>query len=149
MSKRALFAALVVVALTAASVLFFGKAHARDIYTYDCETIEQRPTQITQYCADGGVYIYDITWDTWGYNGASGKGIYSENLCEPNCAEGTRVEAPVDIYLSGIDNIEGRKILRYLSANTRNGELLPSGDTYTNWDVAEFAVGMKEFENNG
>jgi len=149
MSKRALFAALTVVAITSASVFFFGKAHARDIYTYDCETIEQRPEQITRYCADGGVYIYDITWDSWGYNGASGKGIYSENLCEPNCAEGTREEIPVDIYLSGIEKIEGRKILRYLSANTRKGELLPNGDSYTNWDVAEFAVGMKDFEDNG
>ena len=149
MSRRALLAALVVIALTATSVYVFGKDHARDIYTYDCETIEQRPTQITQYCADGGVYIYDITWDSWGYNGANGKGIYSENLCEPNCAEGTREEIPVDIYLSGIETIEGRKILRYLSANTRNGEVLPSGNTYASWDVAEFAVGIKDFENNG
>ena len=149
MSKRALLAALMVIALTATSVYVFGKDHARDIYTYDCETIEQRPTQITQYCADGGVYIYDITWDSWGYNGANGKGIYSENLCEPNCAEGTREEIPVDIYLSGIETIEGRKILRYLSANTRNGEVLPSGNTYASWDVAEFAVGIKDFENNG
>ena len=142
MSKRALLAALMVIALTATSVYVFGKDHARDIYTYDCETIEQRPTQITQYCADGGVYIYDITWDSWGYNGANGKGIYSENLCEPNCAEGTREEIPVDIYLSGIETIEGRKILRYLSANTRNGEVLPSGNTYASWDVAEFAIGF-------
>lgn len=149
MSKRALFAALTVVALTAISVFFFGKAHARDIYTYDCETIEQRPTQITQYCADGGAYVYDITWDRWGYNGASGKGIYSEKICVPNCAEGTRSESAVEIYLSGIEVIEGRKILRYLSVNTRNGDLLLNGSSYTNWDVAEFAIGMKEFERDG
>ncbi|MFM9150666.1 MAG: hypothetical protein ACKOPU_00065 [Candidatus Planktophila sp.] len=148
MSKRALFAALLVVALAAVSVFFFGKAYARDIYTYDCETLEQRPDQLIKYCADAGALIYDITWDTWGYSGATGKGMYSENLCDPNCAEGTRKEVPVDIYLSGVEKIDGVKILRYLSANTRNGEVLPNGDSFTNWDVAEFALSMKDFEDN-
>jgi hypothetical protein len=50
----------------------------------------------------------------------------------------------VDIYLSGVEVIDGRKILRNLSANTRNGELMANGDTYVNWDVAEFAIGMSE-----
>ncbi len=142
MKIKGLIAGLAIIALAAGSVFAFGKSYARDIYTYDCEYLEQRPEQLTQFCADGGVYIYNITWDTWGYNGANGKGIYSKNLCEPNCAEGTREEFPVDIYLSGIEIIEGKRVLRYLSANTRNGELLPDGDTYVNWDVAEFAVMM-------
>ena len=72
----------------------------------------------------------------------------SENLCEPNCAEGERVEAKVDLFLSGIEVIDGKRVLRYLNANTRNGELLPNGDTYVGWDVAEYAVKMKDFETN-
>jgi hypothetical protein len=149
MKIKGLIAGLAIIALAAGSVFAFGKSYARDIYTYDCEYLEQRPEQLTQFCADGGVYIYDITWDRWSYNGANGKGIYSKNLCEPSCAEGTREEVPVDIYLSGIEILEGKRVLRYLSANTRDGELLPDGNTFVNWDVAEFAVGMKDFENNG
>jgi hypothetical protein len=59
------------------------------------------------------------------------------------------VEEEVDLYLSGIEIIEGKRVLRYLSVNTRDGVLRPSGNPYDNWDVAEFAVNMKDFENNG
>ena len=148
MKRSGLIAGLIIIALTAGSVIAFGKSYARDIYTYDCEILEQRPEQLTKFCADGGVYVYDITWKSWGYNGAEGTGTYSQNLCEPNCAEGKRVEEQVDLYLSGIENMEGRRVLRYLSVNTQNGVLLPSGNSYDNWDVAEFAVNMKDFENN-
>jgi hypothetical protein len=149
MKKTGLIAGLIIIALIAGSVISFGKSYANDIYTYDCEYLEQRPEQLTKYCADAGVLIYDIKWDRWGYNGAEGSGTYSQNLCEPSCAEGKRVEAKVDLFLSGIEVIEGKKVLRYLSANTRNGELLPSGDTYVDWDVAEFAVMMNKVETDG
>ncbi|KGA14516.1 hypothetical protein GM51_17095 [freshwater metagenome] len=148
MKRSGLIAGLIIIALTAGSVIAFGKSYARNIYTYDCEILEQRPEQLTKFCADGGVYVYDITWKSWGYNGAEGTGTYSQNLCEPNCAEGKRVEEQVDLYLSGIENIEGKRVLRYLSVNTQNGVLLPSGNSYDNWDVAEFAVNMKDFEKN-
>jgi len=144
MKRTGLIVALIIIALTAASVVTFGKSYANDIYTYDCEYLEQRPDQLTKYCADAGVLIYDITWDRWGYNGAEGTGTYSDNLCEPNCADGKRVETKVDLFLSGIEVIEGKKVLRYLNANTRNGELLPNGDTYVGWDVAEYAVKMQK-----
>lgn len=148
MKRSGLIAGLIIITLTAGSVIAFGKSYARNIYTYDCEILEQRPEQLTKFCADGGVYVYDITWKSWGYNGAEGTGTYSQNLCEPNCAEGKRVEEQVDLYLSGIENIEGKRVLRYLSVNTKNGVLLPSGNSYDNWDVAEFAVNMKDFEKN-
>ena len=148
MKRTGLIVGLLIIALTAGSVLAFGKSYARDIYTYDCEYLEQRPEQLTKFCADAGVYIYNIKWKSWGYNGAEGTGTYSENLCEPNCAEGERVEAKVDLFLSGIEIIEGKRVLRYLNANTRNCELLPNGDTYVGWDVAEYVVNMKDFENN-
>jgi hypothetical protein len=149
MKRTGLIAGLIIIALAAGSVLTFGKSYARDIYTYDCEYLEQRPEQLTKFCADAGVYIYKIKWERWGYNGAEGTGTYSQNLCEPNCAEGKRIEEQVDLYLSGIEVIEGKRVLRYLSVNTRNGILLPNGNPYDNWDVAEFAVMMKKVEADG
>jgi hypothetical protein len=144
MKRSGLIAGLIIIALTAGSVLTFGKSYAKNIYTYDCENLEQRPDQLTKFCADAGVLVYDIKWKSWGYNGAEGTGTYSENLCDPNCAEGQRVEEQVDLYLSGIENIEGKRVLRYLSVNTRNGALLPNGDPYDNWDVAEYAINMQK-----
>ena len=148
MKRTGLIAGLIIIALTAGSVFAFGKSYARDIYTYNCELLEQRPEQLTKFCADAGVYVYNINWERWGYNGAEGTGIYSQNLCEPSCAEGTRVEEKVDLYLSGIEVIEDKRVLRYLSVNTKNGILLPSGNPFDNWDVAEFATNMKDFEKN-
>jgi len=144
MKRSGLIAGLIIIALTAASVVTFGKSYAKDIYTYDCEYLEQRPDQLTKFCADAGVLVYDIKWKSWGYNGAEGTGTYSENLCEPSCAGGKRVEEQVDLYLSGIETIEGKRVLRYLSVNTKDGILLPNGNSYDNWDVAEFAVSMQK-----
>ena len=148
MKRSGLIAGLIIIALTAGSVLAFGKSYARDIYTYNCELLEQRPEQLTKFCADAGVLVYDIKWKSWGYNGAEGTGTYSQNLCEPNCAEGKRVEEQVDLYLSGIEIIEGKRVLRFLTVNTKDGVLLPNGNPYDDWDVAEFAVKMKESESN-
>ena len=144
MKRSGLIAGLIIIALTAGSVITFGKSYANDIYTYNCELLEQRPEQLTKFCADGGVLVYDITWESWGYNGAEGTGTYSANLCEPNCAEGQRVEEQVDLFLGGIEVIEGKRVLRYLSVNTRDGILLPNGNSYDDWDVAEFAVMMNK-----
>ena len=144
MKRSGLIAGLIIIALTAGSVITFGKSYANDIYTYNCELLEQRPEQLTKFCADGGVLVYDITWESWGYNGAEGTGTYSANLCEPNCAEGQRVEEQVDLYLGGIEVIEGKRVLRYLSVNTRDGVLLPNGNSYDDWDVAEFAIMMNK-----
>jgi hypothetical protein len=63
MKRAGLIAGLIIIALTIGSVIAFGKSYARDIYTYDCANLEQRPEKLTQYCADAGVIIYDITWD--------------------------------------------------------------------------------------
>ena len=140
MKRSGLIAGLIIIALTAGSVFTFGKSYTKDIYTYDCEFLEQRPEQLTKFCADAGVLVYDIKWESWGYNGAEGTGTYSENLCEPNCAEGQRVEEQVDLYLGGLEVIEGKRVLRYLSVNTRNGALLHNGNPYDDWDVAEYAI---------
>ena len=140
MKRSGLIAGLIIIALTAGSVITFGKSYANDIYTYNCEILEQRPEQLTKFCADAGVLVYDIKWKSWGYNGAEGTGTYSANLCEPNCAEGQRVEEQVDLYLGGLEVIEGKRVLRYLSVNTRNGALLHNGNPYDDWDVAEYAI---------
>ena len=111
-------------------------------WTYDCEFPVQRPLQIMLTCADGGMIVTDITWNTWTETGAIGTGTYSQNMCEPNCAEGTRVNVPVIIKLSGPFEYKGRNLLKTLDIQAVSGRELPSGDKNMKWDIVEFAVRM-------
>ena len=111
-------------------------------WTYDCEFPVQRPEEIMLTCADGGIIVTDITWKTWSSNQALGTGIYSQNMCEPSCAEGTREDVPVTIKLSGPFEHKGRNVLKTLDIQAAGRRELPNGGTNMTWDVAEFAVRM-------
>jgi len=109
------------------------------VLTWDCETAEYKPESITITCADGGVFVEKIQWNTWSKEGAAGTGIYSENLCDPNCAEGKRVTAPVKITLSNLTEYKGEIYLRTLDIVTLDGKDFPWGRTSAlEWDVMEF-----------
>ncbi len=110
------------------------------VLTWDCETTEYKPESITLTCADGGVFVEKIQWSSWSQDGATGTGIYSENLCEPNCAEGKRVTAPVNLTLSNLTEYKGKFYLRTIDISTQNGKDFPWGRAGSfQWDVMEFA----------
>ena len=114
------------------------------VLTWDCEIAEYKPESITITCADGGVFVEKIQWSSWSQDGATGTGIYSENLCEPNCAEGTRVTAPVKLTLSNLTEYKGKIYLRTIDISTQNGKDFPWGRANSfQWDVMEFAEFMK------
>ena len=112
------------------------------IWTYDCEFPVQRPEQIMLTCADGGMIVTDIKWQSWDATGATGTGTYSQNMCDPSCAEGKRVDVPVIAYLSELFEYKGRNVLRTLDIKAVSGRELPNGTAGFTWDVAEFAVKM-------
>ena len=112
-------------------------------WTYDCEFPVQRPEEIMLTCADGGMIVTDIKWKTWSTNQALGTGIYSQNMCDPNCAEGSRVDVPVTIKLSEPFEYKGRNVLKTLDIQVVSGRELPNGNTSLTWDVVEFAEIMK------
>ncbi len=112
------------------------------VWTYDCEFPVQRPEQIMLTCADGGMIVTDIKWQTWNTKEAIGSGTYSQNICEPNCAEGKRVEVPVRLRLSELFEYKGRKVLQNLDIEAESGRELPNGNMGISWDVSEFAVRM-------
>ena len=111
-------------------------------WTYNCEIPVQRPEQIMLTCADGGMIVTDIKWQSWDATGATGTGTYSQNMCEPSCAEGKRVDVPVIAYLSELFEYKGRNVLRTLDIKAVSGRELPNGTAGFTWDVAEFAVRM-------
>ncbi len=116
---------------------------ASKVLTWNCEIETHKPELIFFTCADGGLYVEKIKWSTWTKDGATGGGIFSENLCEPSCAEGQRVEAPVNVVLSNLTEQNGKYYLRTLYISTTNGKDFPWGraDGFA-WDVMEFAEMM-------
>jgi len=115
-------------------------AKVEGVWTYDCEFPVQRPEQIMLTCADGGMIVTDIKWQTWNTEEAIGSGTYSQNMCEPNCAEGKRVEVPVRLRLSELFEYKGRNVLKSLDIKAVSGRELPDGTAGFTWDVAEFEV---------
>jgi hypothetical protein len=93
-------------------------------------------------CADGGMIVTDIKWQTWNSKEAIGSGTYSQNMCEPSCAEGKRVDVPARLKLSELFEYKGRNVLGTLDIEAVSGRELPNGNKRISWDVSEFAVKM-------
>ncbi len=109
------------------------------VLTWDCESAEYKPESITITCADGGIYVEKIRWISWSQEGATGIGVFSENLCEPSCAEGQRVEALVNLLLANLTEQSGKYYLRTLDISTTDGKDFPWGRVNGfEWDVMEF-----------
>jgi hypothetical protein len=116
---------------------------ASKVLTWNCELEDQKPELIMITCADGGIYVEKIKWSTWSKEGATGSGVFSENLCEPSCAEGQRVEVPVKLRLTNLTEHNGKNYLRTLDITTTDGKDLPEGRANGfEWDVMEFAEMM-------
>ena len=117
---------------------------ASEVLTWNCELEEHKPEMIFLTCADGGLYVEKIKWSAWSKDGATGRGIFSENLCKPSCAEGQRVEAPVNLFLTNLTEHKGKFYLRSLDISTSDGKDFPWARTNGfQWDVMEFAKMMK------
>ncbi len=116
---------------------------ASKVLTWNCEIPIRMPESILITCADGGIFVEKIKWSTWSQEGASGSGIFSENLCEPSCAEGKRVTAQVNLNLSNLAQLNGKYYLRTLDITTSDGKDFPWGRTDGfQWDVMEFVEMM-------
>ena len=136
---------LVALSLSASASPLPANLPASEVLTWDCEIPEQKPTTMMIMCADGGIYIEKIRWSSWSKEGATGTGIFSENLCDPSCAEGQRVEASVNLKLSDLTEQDGKYYLRSLDVSTTDGKDFPWGRTNGfEWDVMEFAEMMNE-----
>ena len=113
------------------------------VLTWDCEYPEYKPETIMIYCGDGGAYINKINWTSWGQDGATGTGEYYKNLCEPDCADGKMVHAPVKVALSDLTPRKGKFYLRTLDMSSVSGKDFPWGESGVFiWDVMEFAEQM-------
>lgn len=119
----------------------FSNISPEDVFTFECELVTQKPELISTACADLGEGVFSINWQNWTAQGASGIGTYSVNDCEPNCADGTRIEAKVEVSLSNLLTDGTRYFLTEFTY--RGGPDFPNQypDTAT-WDLTEFYLLM-------
>jgi len=121
-----------------------GSITPEQVLTWNCELEEHKPELIFLTCADGGLYVEKIKWSAWSKEGAIGIGVFSENLCEPSCAEGQRVQARVNLSLTNLTEQNGKFYLRSLDISTSDGKDFPWGKAGSlQWDVMEFAEMME------
>jgi hypothetical protein len=68
--------------------------------------VEQEPTQL-QYNCDGTSSMENMTWTSWGADGANGTGTDNSVECQPNCAMGPRLFNPIVVRAWNPKAVEG------------------------------------------
>jgi hypothetical protein len=117
-----------------------------DVYTFVCELIVQKPSESTPNCADFGEAVFDIQWDSWSAEGASGRGRYSINDCEPDCASGTRHEVLADVTLKNLKTDGESYFLTDFTFETQK-PVLAGYSNVGGWDVSDFFVNVPEMRD--
>jgi hypothetical protein len=116
---------------------------AGNIWTYNCEIPVQLPESFYLTCADGGWYVYNIKWQSWGKTEAKATAMYSEKVCEPDCADGYRVEAPVTLTISTLAKPGNKIYLTNLVMEASTEKNFQGGNRSLTWDLGEFAKMME------
>jgi hypothetical protein len=95
------------------------------VFAVNCGTLSIKPTTLTASCPNPRVNINQISWDTWGKNGATGTGIYSANNCTPSCAAGIWSSVPVYIKLAPPSMKNNQLVMNLLSISNKKDKPLP------------------------
>jgi hypothetical protein len=123
-----------VVGLSLGAYSFISNARANHVYTITCGIVDYKPGVFFKSCADGGIAVGQIQWDSWSQDGARGKGIYAINDCKPDCKSGTLIKAPVTVLLTGaqpLDQVRGKRVLNHIEIATADKKPLPLGSSNT------------------
>ena len=118
---------------------FISSARANHVYTLTCRIVDYKPGVFFKYCADGGVAVGQIQWDSWSKLGASGRGVYAINDCTPTCVAGKLHKTDVRITLTGttpLKVVDKKNVLSHISITTADKKPLPLGTSNTDsWDL--------------
>lgn len=164
MKARYLLVGILVTAIAGASISFLGSDKTQDsqsqvesksddwmyefvepnnsidpqkIYTFQCEIRIDRPEALTTVCADFGFGVWDLKWGKWDAFGGYGEGIYRENDCNPNCAEGTISETPAQVVLTDLTFDGFRYFFNTAKVRFNDKEYLEDEYEFV-WDIASF-----------
>jgi len=144
-SSRGLLAVLSLISVAAIAFGIFTYLHravSEQVYVYNCGIVDYKPVSLTKSCADEGVAVGNIQWDTWGAKGATGVGNYVINPCIPNCVSGTRKYADVQVRLTKSVESKGKKVLTQVAVSTTDGKNLPLGNSPSDhWELISTPLG--------
>lgn len=144
-NSRGLLAVLSVITVAALAVGIFTYLHraaSEQVYVYNCGIVDYKPESITKYCADEGVVVGYIQWDTWSAEGATGVGKYAINPCVPNCVSGKWEYADVKVKLTKSVLDKGKKVLTQIEVTTTDGKKLPLGTSASDtWALVTTPLG--------
>jgi hypothetical protein len=129
-----------VVGISLGAYSFISKSISNHVYTVTCGIVDYKPGVFFKTCADGGIAVGQIEWESWTKGGAEGKGIYAINNCLPDCASGKLLKANVTVKLTGEDplvEVRGKKVLNRITIATANKKPLPLGTSNTDSWVLE------------
>jgi hypothetical protein len=98
----------------------------------------QKPSSITLTCADGGMYIEQITYSSWDDTSASANGILYSNSCDPDCASGVIIPNPVEISFSDTKYDANNKVIFSMLTITAENEL------YNGTNTESFDIGIEQ-----
>ena len=118
------------IVVTSLSTEDIEKIDPENVFTAECGYISQKPEEVVLTCADGGISVQDIKWDTWSASGASGSGVQTVNQCEPDCVTGKWIEVPVNVYLTRLMTDGNRFYLTSFNAYSLDEKVLDLGVIY-------------------
>lgn len=131
-----LLALITVIGISLGTFTFLHRAAREQVYVYNCGIVDYKPQSLTPYCADANAGVGNFEWNTWDSSGATGTGLYSLNLCEPNCAQGKWKYAEVNVRLSKSVRAKGKIVLTRIDIVTKDGKNLPNGKSPSfGWDL--------------
>jgi hypothetical protein len=110
-----------------------------EVLTLDCEIPVHKPDYITLTCADGGMAVEQIKWQSWGTKEAIGTGIYAENNCQPDCASGELIKTPVVLSLTNLIEYNSKFYLKDLAITTQKGNNSINRLSVIKIDLSEYA----------
>ena len=104
MTKRGIFSILVIslLFLTACSETSETSTESKpnDVFYSECGYgYSQKPSSVTLTCADGGMYIDNVTYSNWTSSNAEGIGTFNMNDCNPDCSSGSMTQTQVTISI--------------------------------------------------
>ena len=127
---------ITVVGISLGTITYFNRALLEHVYVYNCGIIDYKPASMTPSCADAGVGLGNLEWDSWGSRGAAGTGLYGINLCIPTCAVGKWKFADVKVTLSKSISDNGKTILSRIDIITKDKKNLPQNNFPSlGWDL--------------
>jgi hypothetical protein len=100
------------------------------LFPSDCQNgYAEEPASVVVTCADSGVQVKDIQWQSWGAETATGNGTATVNTCDPDCASGTTDDYPeAQLRLTEIESCGSEQ--RYTKLElTFGGEVPPGSGT--------------------